>query len=57
LSIINIQLEKTQISAKTTWTLKEQESCRIDAPQQLNQFCYCPVSTRGVACMWEGAAR
>jgi len=21
-----------------------------DSPQQLNKLCYCPVSTRGVAC-------
>jgi len=33
--------------------LKEPEGDRVDAPQQLNLLCYCPVSTRGGAYMWE----
>jgi len=36
--------------------LKEPEGYQVDAPQQLNWLCYCPVSTRGIAYMWEGAA-
>jgi len=36
LAIINIQLAKTQISAKDARALKEPEVCRVDAPQQLN---------------------
>ena len=35
----------------------EPEGYRVDAPHQLKYPCYCPVSTRGVAYVWEGAAR
>ena len=49
MAIINIQLEKNTNQCKDARELKEPEGCRVDAPQQLNQLCYCPVSTRGGA--------
>jgi len=30
---------------------------QVTSPRLLNKLCYCPVSTRSIACAWERAVR